>query len=143
MYLDAMDHPQKSFSVTAVGVVANVVLNSMLIPFIGINGAAIATLVTMTLNGLLARRALSRFIKIRLESHSLFNIMVASFIMGILVVVYRLVIPLSNVWVTLLIVAAGGVIYAVSVLKLDRKICSELRGIVEGMGMGAIWPAWL
>lgn len=143
MYLDAMDHPKKSFSVTAVGVVANVVLNSILIPFIGINGAAIATLVTMTLNSLLARRALSQFIKIQLESHSLFNITIASFIMGILVAVYRLLVPLSNVWLTLAIVAAGGGIYAVSVLKLDRKIRSELHGIMEGMGMGAIWPAWL
>lgn len=143
MYLDAMDHPKKSFSVTAVGVVANIVLNSILIPFIGINGAAIATLVTMTLNSLLARRALSQFIKIQLESHSLFNITIASFIMGILVAVYRLLVPLSNVWFTLAIVAAGGGIYAVSVLKLDQKIHNELRGIVEGMGMGPIWPAWL
>ena len=143
MYLDALDYPKESFKVTAVGVVANIVLNIALIPLIGILGAAIATLVTMTLNAVLAKRALSKLMTIRLERRSLLNIMTASVVMAVLVGGYRVLVPLSNVWVTLLAVVAGGVAYSVLVLKLDRKICDELRGIVEGMGMGVMWPGWL
>ena len=143
MYLNALDYPKESFKVTAVGVVANIVLNIALIPVMGISGAAIATLATMTLNAVLARRALSRLITIRMERRSLLNIMTASVVMGVLVGGYRVLVPLSNVWVTLLGVVAGGVVYGVLVLKLDRKICDELRGIVEGMGMGVVWPGWL
>ena len=143
MYLDALDYPKESFKVTAVGVVANIVLNIALIPLIGILGAAIATLVTMTLNAVLARRALSRLMTIRLEHRSLLNIMMASVVMGLLVGGYRVLMPLTNVWVTLLLVVAGGITYGILVLKLDRKICGELRGIVEGMGMGVVWPEWL
>ncbi len=143
MYLDALDNPKESFKVTAIGVVANIVLNIILIPVMGVSGAAFATLATMTLNVLLARSALSKLMKIRLEHHSLLNILVASIAMGALVGVYRLLIPLSNIWVTLLAVIVGGTAYSVLVLKLDRQICADLRKIVETMGMEVIWPRWL
>lgn len=143
MYLDALDHPKESFKVTMVGVVANIVLNALLIPIMGISGAAIATLVTMTLNAALAKRALSTLIIVRLEHRSILNIMKASIVMGILVGVYRLFIPLSNVWVTLLAVAIGGVAYSVLILKFDENVYTEMKNIVEGMGLGGIWPAWL
>jgi len=141
MYLDALDYPKESFKVTAVGVVSNIVLNMLLIPIMGITGAAIATLATMTLNAVLARRALSRLITIRMEHRSLLNIMMASVVMGALIGGYRMIVSLSNVWVTLLAVVAGGMVYGILVLKFDRKICDELRGIVEGMGV--VWPGWL
>jgi hypothetical protein len=54
-----------------------------------------------------------------------------------------MLVPLSDVWVTLVAVAIGGVAYGVLVLKLDRKICDELRGIVDEIGIGVIWPRWL
>ncbi len=111
MYLDALNHPQESFKVTAVGVGANIALNIILIPLIGINGVAIATLVTMTLNALLAWHALSRYMTIRLERQSLSNIMISSIVMGVIVGVYRLFVPLSNVWITILAVAIGGMTY--------------------------------
>ncbi|MCK5608093.1 hypothetical protein KAR91_39800 [Candidatus Pacearchaeota archaeon] len=50
-------------------------------------------------------------------------------------------VPLSNVWVTLLAVVSGGTVYGVIVLKLNRKICGELRGIIEEMGV--VLPRWL
>ena len=140
---NALDNPKESFKVTAIGVVANIVLNIILIPVMGVSGAAFATLATMTLNVLLARSALSKLMKIRLEHHSLLNILVASIAMGALVGVYRLLIPLSNIWVTLLAVIVGGTAYSVLVLKLDRQICADLRKIVETMGMEVIWPRWL
>jgi O-antigen/teichoic acid export membrane protein len=143
MYLDALDHPKESFKVTAVGVLANILLNIVLIPVMGILGAAIATLFTMTLNVILAKRALSRLMTIRLERSSLLSIMTASVVMGALVGGYRMLVPLSDVWVTLVAVAIGGVAYGVLVLKLDRKICDELRGIVDEIGIGVIWPRWL
>jgi len=143
MYLDALDHPKESFKVTTVGVVANIVLNVILIPIMGVSGAAIATLATMTLNALLARRALSKLMIIRMERRSLSNIMMASVAMGALVGGYRLLVPLTNVWVTLLGVVIGVATYSVFVLKLDRQICDELRVIVEGVGMGVVWPRWL
>jgi len=143
MYLDALDHPQESFKVTAVGVGANIALNIILIPLIGINGAAIATLATMTLNALLAWRALSRYMTIKLEHQSLFNITISSVAMGVLVGVYRLFVPLSNVWITILAVALGGMVYGFLILKFDKKVYTEMKDIIEKVGIGFVWPRWL
>lgn len=143
MYLDALDHPQESFKVTAIGVGANIALNIILIPIIGINGAAIATLATMALNALLAWRALSRHMTIRLERHSLSNIVVSSVVMGALVGVYRLFVPLSNIWITVMAVALGGIVYGFLILKFDKNVYDEMKDIVEKVGIGFIWPGWL
>lgn len=144
MYLDALNHPKESFKVTAVGVGANIALNIILIPLIGINGAAIATLVTMTLNALLAWRALSRYMTIRLEHQSLSNIMISSIVMGVIVGVYRwLFVPLSNVWITILAVAIGGMTYGFLILKFDKKVYTEMKDIIEKVGIGFVWPGWL
>jgi O-antigen/teichoic acid export membrane protein len=143
LYLDALDNPQESSKVTAVGVGANIILNIILIPFMGINGAAIATLVTMGLNALLAWQALSKHMIIRFELNSLSNIMISSVVMGALIGVYRLLVPLSNIWLTLSPVILGAAVYGFLMLKLDKKICDEMRLIVEKVGIGFIWPDWL
>ena len=140
-YLSALDYQKEAFKVTAIAATLNIILNIILIPIIGITGAAIATLATMILNALLAHRVLSRIITIKLEYDSISNIIKASTAMGILVGVYRLLVPLSNVWVTLVPVVIGGLVYGISILKMDEKICSELRSIAEKMGIG--WPEWL
>lgn len=141
MYLGALDRQKESFKVTAVAATANIMLNLLLIPLIGIMGAAIATMITMSLNAVLARRMLSQNITIRVEHDSILNILKASVVMALFVGSYRLFIPLSNVWLTMVPVVFGGIMYAILVLKLDRKICNELRGIVTQMNMP--WPNWL
>lgn len=144
MYLDGLNYPKESFKVTAIGVGANILLNIILIPFMGINGAAIATLATMTLNALLAWQVLSKYMVIRLELSCLLNIVAASVIMGLLIGLYRfLFMPLSNILFTVIPVIFGALIYGFLVLKLDRKVCDEMRHIVERVGIGFIWPDWL
>ncbi|MDP2217469.1 MAG: polysaccharide biosynthesis C-terminal domain-containing protein, partial [Methanolobus sp.] len=134
-YITAMNQLRELFKVTVVAVVANVVLNIVLIPVMGISGAAVATLVTMGLNAILARRVLADMITLRVEYSSLLNILKASIGMGVFVGFYRLVVPLSNVWLTLVPVVLGGVIYGVLILKLDNKIYEELKEIMVQMNV--------
>lgn len=141
MYLSAMDRQKDAFKVTAVAASANILINLLLIPLMGITGAAIATLVTMALNAILAQRILSKFITIRIEHDSLLNILKASAVMSLFVGFYRIVMPLSNVWVTLVPIVLGGIIYGFLILKFDRKICDELKGIMTKVGIP--WPEWL
>lgn len=140
-YLSAMDQLKELFKITVVAVVANIALNALLIPMMGISGAAVATLVTMGLNAVLARRVLARKITLRVERSSLLNILKASVAMGAVVGVYRLVVPLSSVWLVLVPVVLGGVVYGVLILKLDRNIYEELKGIM--VQMNVTWPEWL
>ena len=132
-YLSAMDQLRELFKITVVAVIANIALNAALIPVMGISGAAVATLVTMSLNAILARRVLARTITLRVERNSLLNIFKASIAMGVVVGVYRLIVPLSSVWIALVPVLIGGVVYGVLILKLDNKIYDELKGIIIQM----------
>jgi len=134
-YIIAMDQVKEMSKIIVVAVFANIVLNVVLIPLMGISGAAVATLVTMSLNAILARRVLARMITLRVERSSLLNIFKASIAMGVVVGGYRLVVPLSSVWLALVPVVLGGVVYGVMILKLDRNIYEELKGIMMQMNM--------
>lgn len=129
-YLSAMNQLKELFGITFVAIIANIALNAALIPLMGISGAAVATLVTMSLNAILARYVLARIITLRVEHSSLLNICKASIAMGMVVGVYRWVVPLSSVWLVMVPVILGGVVYGVTLLKLDRKIYEEFKGIM-------------
>ena len=129
-YLSAMNQLKELFKIAVVAVAANIALNVALIPAMGISGAAVATLVTMSLNAILARRVLARTIALRVERSSLLNIFKATVVMGVVVGGYRLIVPLSSVWLTLVPVVLGAAVYVVLVLRFDRKIYDELKGIM-------------
>jgi len=141
MSLNAIDRPKDSFRVTAIASVINIILNLLLIPVIGITGAAVATLITMTVNAALAHRALSRIIDVRLEKGPVQNILIATLAMGLFVLLFRWFIPLTNIAVVLLAVAIGGLIYGIILLKLDRGIHDELQDLSVQLGLS--WPRWL
>jgi O-antigen/teichoic acid export membrane protein len=126
-YLSAMNQLKELFMITVAAVAANIALNALLIPIMGIPGAAVATLVTMAIHAILAGKILSRGITIRLERGSLLNIFKASVVMGLVVGGYRLIVPLSSVWVALVPVVLGGVVYGALVLKFDKNIYEELK----------------
>lgn len=133
MYLDALNQPKESFKVTAIAAMANIGLNIVLIPVFGIIGAGVATFGSMILNAFLARRSLSRIMKIHIERESLLNILKASVYMGLFLGVYRLFVPLSSVWLILLSVILGGLFFIVLMLKLDTKIYDDMKTIVMQM----------
>ena len=74
MSLNSLNRPRDAFWVTAIASVTNIILDIALIPILGIAGAAVATLIAMTLNGVLALHLLSRKITVKLE-FSLSNIL--------------------------------------------------------------------
>ena len=137
-YLSALDHLKDLFKITAIAIVVNIALNATLIPVIGIVGAAVATLVTMGFNALLALWVLSKLITIRVESESLLNILKASVVMSLFVGGYRMLVPLSSVWITLVPVVLGAIMYVALVLKFDKTIYDELKEIM--MQMTVVWP---
>lgn len=141
MYLDALNHPKESFKVTAAAAVVNIVLDIILIPKFGIAGACVATLISMIINAALARNALSKIITINVERTCLLNITKASAAMALFVIVYRLFVPLSSVWLTLFPVAIGGGIFCILILKLDKKIYDDMKTIVIKMNLPL--PYWM
>ena len=139
--LSASDHAKQSFYATATAAVVNIILNCILIPILGINGAAISTLISYSLNAVLIAYFLRRYISIRIEKRPIFHIIISAAVMGIFVFIYTLFIPLDNVILTLIPVAVGAVIYFFLLFKIDRGIRDEIAGMVKTFGIP--WPKWL
>ncbi len=139
MYLSALNRQKASFLATGSATVANLVLNIILIPLIGIEGAAIATLVTISMNALLAGKFLSNSIQIKLEEEKLINIAKTSIWMIIFVGLYRLLIAPSSLILTIIPVAIGAIIYIIMILKSDKEIYEEFRDVA--LKIGIPWPS--
>jgi O-antigen/teichoic acid export membrane protein len=141
MCLNAIDRPRESFYATGTAAVVNIVLDLALIPVLGIEGAAIATLVTMLVNAGIARYYLSKQIPVKLERGPVLHILLAAGAMALVVLLYRLAIPLTNVFIVLAAVALGGLVYGLVLLKADPGLHDEIRDLV--VQLGAPWPRWL
>jgi O-antigen/teichoic acid export membrane protein len=141
MSLNALDKPREAFWVTALASLANIVLNIILIPVLGITGAAIATLISMTLNAAVALYFLSKLITVKLEYQSVKNIFIASGCMGVIMLILHVIFPPSHVIQLFAAIALGAVIYFLVLLKRDTEIHDEIREIFESQGIP--WPGWV
>lgn len=141
MSLNALNQPKASFRATAIAVIINIGLNFVLIPLIGISGAALATLVSMTINSFFAYTALSKQISVQLEYRCVLNILIAATIMAIFVFIYQVFIPLETALYALGTVVFGAIIYSVILLKIDRGIHDDIMELTKQLGLP--WPLWL
>ncbi len=141
MTLNAIDRPRQSFYATGTAAVVNIALDLALIPLMGIEGAAIATLVTMLVNATIAHHYLSRQISVRIERGPTYHILLAAGMMAVVILLFRLLIPLSNIFLVLTAVAMGGFVYGLVLMKADSGLHDEIRDLA--MQLGAPWPKWL
>ena len=139
--LSASDHARQSFYATATAAVINIILNCLLIPILGINGAAVATLISYSINAVLIAHFLKRYITVKIEKRPIFHIVLSAAVMGLFVFIYTLFIPLDNIILTLIPVAVGAVLYFFLLFKIDRGIRDEIAGMVTTLGLP--WPKWL
>lgn len=139
--LGSSDHPRQGFYGSLAAVIINVILNIILIPIIGIEGAAVSSLFCVIGNTLVIYHYLKKYMPVYLEKKPLFHIVMSAAVMGGFVFVYTLFVPLSSLVLTLIPVAIGALIYFFMLFKLDRGIRDELAGVVNNFGLK--WPKWL
>jgi O-antigen/teichoic acid export membrane protein len=141
MSLTALNRPKDAFWVTVIAAVANILLDIVLIPVMGIAGAAVATLIAMTLNAIGALILLSRIISVKFEYKPIKNILYAAGLMGVFLVCIHFLLPLTNVITVVAVVILGAAIYTIVLFNLDREMHDELKNL--GVNLGLPWPMWL
>ncbi len=107
----------------------------------GITGAAVATLIAMTLNALGALIFLSRVISVKFEYGPVKNILSAAVCMGIFLLFIYFVLPLTHIAAVLAVVILGAGIYLLVLFRLDQGIHDELMNL--SINLGIPWPRWL
>ena len=138
MSLTALNRPKDAFQVTVIASIANIILDIVLIPVLGITGAALATLIAITFNAVGALFLLSRIISVKFEYGPVKHIVYASGIMGIFLLVIHFLFPITHVLAALAVVILGAIIYICVLFKLDQKMHDEIRDLCVNLGIP--WP---
>jgi O-antigen/teichoic acid export membrane protein len=141
MTLTALNRPKDAFWITVIAAIANILLNFVLIPIMGITGAAVATLISMTFNALGAIILLSRIIPVKIEFGSIKNITFAAGLMGVFLLFIHFFLPFNHVLIVFAAVIAGSIIYVYLFFRLDREIYNYIRDLCSNLGIP--WPGWL
>ena len=124
-FLMATDHAKQTVVGILTGVSANIILCIMLIPHIGITGAAIGAFVNVIISIIIARRYLARIIPVPLEGTSIKHIFLATIVMTISLLVLGML-PLNpSAFQTIMMVMFCAVIYFAVLLKLNQQIRND------------------
>ncbi|HJJ92565.1 MAG TPA: flippase [Methanocorpusculum sp.] len=129
--LSAIDHARQSFYASCSSAILNIVLNIFLIPTIGLEGAALASLASLTLNVVLLHYYLKSYLDIRCDLRAVFHIVFSSLFMAVFICVYRNYIPLTNIFQVLVAVLMGAILYFIALFRLDRGIHDEIVHFVK------------
>lgn len=136
----AIDRPDLAAKATVISVGLNLVLNPILILWVGLVGAAIATAVTGFVNTALHYRYLTRFISVDVPVRLVAWYALASCVMGGLLVGVRQLVPVTGVVTLVAEVGLGVLIYlAVSLAIPDvrrRVLRPGLRVLGAQLGFG-------
>jgi len=131
----ALDEPRLAAKASTLTVVLNLGLNLALVPSYGITGAAIATLVSSLLNGVLHGIYLSRYIAIGWNWLELAWIVIASVGMFGAVTAITKFLHIGSIPILLLVVGIGGAVYFVllnSYRPMRRKLLNQCHALVSG-----------
>jgi O-antigen/teichoic acid export membrane protein len=141
MTLNALNHPKDSFWITSLIVLVNIVLNILMIPVIGITGAAIATFISILISAILGYLVLGKYVSVKMEKKPFLHILGSTAVMAVVLGGLRLVFPVVNLGYLIGLVIIGAVVYFVLLLKIDRDIHDELKEMAGQMGV--YWPGVL
>jgi O-antigen/teichoic acid export membrane protein len=133
--LNAMDRPKISFYITAFSAVLNVLLNIILIPIMGISGAAIASLATMSMNAALAYVMLKSSLTIKIDRLSILNLVISALGMTVFLAAYTYLFPITSFIELGVAIGFGALLYFTFVLKIDRSIRNDLKVLLDTMSL--------
>jgi O-antigen/teichoic acid export membrane protein len=133
MCLNAINKPRESFIVTSVSAGLNIIFNIVLIPVFGIIGAAAATLLSMSINTILAQIVLRPVVKFKPELKAVYHIMVSSAIMAFVVMAYVYYFPILSFISLFTIITLGAIVYFAVLLVLDSDINCEVKNLLKNI----------
>ncbi len=121
-FLMATNHAKQAVVGLLTGVSVNILLCVILIPHIGIAGAAIGAFVNVIISFIIARTYLGHIIPLPLENTSITHIILATLVMTISLVFLTLLPVSQSVLQTIMAVLIGAIIYFLVLLKLNKQI---------------------
>ncbi|MCL2142185.1 MAG: flippase [Methanimicrococcus sp.] len=135
MCLNAISHPKYAFLSIAAGIVSNIILNLLLIPNYGMEGAAIATTISMSINVVLAFILLKKSIQVHYDWKSAAKMIIVSLVMCGFLILFKQFLPITNVALLLIAFTVGGLLYGFIMLIVDKNVRNEVFGMARTFGI--------
>jgi len=133
--LNAMDRPKHSFAATSLAAAINIGLNVILIPLLGILGAALATFISFILTAILSYTYLSRHLKISLEPRPIRNILTAAGVMAGVVLLFRAIVGIPSILYLLTLILVGALLYFTVLFRIDPGLRHEAGDLLRTVGL--------
>ena len=125
VYLMATDHVRMAFYGLGTGITANLILSVILVPVMGLTGAAIASLANVLLCIVIGRHFLAKIVPVVIERSPVLHIIAASAIMTLALLVLDLLPIPTGVITTGLMVILGASLYFTVLLMLDGPLRND------------------
>ncbi|MDD4138294.1 MAG: oligosaccharide flippase family protein [Methanoregula sp.] len=126
IYLMATDHVRMAFYGLGAGITVNIILSLLLVPVMGLTGAAIASFVNVLLTITIGRHFLKRIVPIVIERSPVVHIVISTVIMTIALLLVNLVPVPESAVTTFGMVILGAGIYFLILLNLDKPIRDDV-----------------
>jgi len=133
--LNAMDRPKHSFAATSLAAAMNIGLNVILIPLLGILGAALATFISFILTAILSYMYLSRHLKISLERRPIRNILTSAGVMAGVVLLFRAIVGIPSILYLLTVILVGALLYFAVLFRIDPDLRHEAGDLLRTVGL--------
>jgi O-antigen/teichoic acid export membrane protein len=130
-YLMALNHAQEAFVVTGTMAALKFILDLILVPSLGIPGAAMASLVTVGMSTVYAYHHLAKYIPVAFDTGVIKKAGIAAFAMVAALLALLQVIPMSAAVQPISLVGVGVAIYFGLLMAMDTGIRASFRRIFE------------
>jgi O-antigen/teichoic acid export membrane protein len=114
----AFDHPRKAFHISTASLLINIILNLLLVPLYGMEGAAIAVFVAYVVSATLYFRETRKYMGFSIPMLTILGMIISGTIMALVVHGIRSQIVIDSIPLLLITIIMGGVIYGFIILLL-------------------------
>jgi O-antigen/teichoic acid export membrane protein len=130
-FLMATDHVKHQFFGLFAGIVVNVILACILVPAIGLPGAAIASVFNVFISTIICRYYLGKIIPIHIEWKIVKDILISAGLMTVVLVLAELLPMKQTVLTTGAMVALGAGVYLAILFLINSQLREDLFNIVK------------
>lgn len=130
-FLMATDHVKHQFFGLSSGIVVNTIIAFILIPMIGLTGAAIASLGNVIVSTIICRHYLVRIIPIHIERPIIRDTFISAGLMTAILLLAGLLPVKQSVITTAAMVALGAVVYLAALFLLNAQLREDIFKILR------------
>ena len=130
-YLMATDHVRMAVYGLGTGITVNIILSVLLVPVLGLTGAAIASLANVLLCIIIGRHFLRKIIPVVVERSPVIHILISTGVMILILLTLSCIPMQQNIITTGAMVILGALVYFLVLLTLDKPLRADAFRTLE------------